>query len=518
MNNFIQGGRGGGGGRGGVEGGSGGNGEGPAITNTVENLANILMQFFVGYVPNHAESATQPNTSPASLDTVYENRSALEIYWSQLIRQKRGYPLYVPQPQINLPAEYREHGVAIGDVGRVTPEGTFDFFFNIFLPSEHPIHANGTPEDFAPMAGYKPKDVHGLNHPPGSFVATHTVRKVNPVPPPDDFPAGNLHFSCDGPRGAVLALPDGSEFRTLLNVNRIRNYAAEHAESWYQYSHGTQGREVANGDLYLVTGWEKARSWGMASYTSREEFKLTFKPTLGWSGPPGERNPAREKSHVSPSTNAPLNQTTFLHGLSISLGKGLWDKLFGTVTVEISSICDSRIGGFHTTSPQGSLFSWAGGTRHAGAYEDIASSDFPPTAMVFNPAKLINAYILHKAPQTTVVMSHDDDWCDILGDESEIANLSVFFQRIDDRFTITEKDGATSLVSKSGHSRNSFPMGASSDEDFTMDMEDHMEPLHFIANNLKADTVNTAVQGCRKFLRRITRPCHKGEPGFEKRI
>ncbi|KAJ7713026.1 hypothetical protein B0H14DRAFT_3017381, partial [Mycena olivaceomarginata] len=425
MNNFIQG-RGGDGGRDGIQGGSGGNGEGFAITNTVENLANTLMQFFVGNVPNHADSATQPNTSPVSLDTVYENLSSPEIYCSQLISRKRGFPLYVPQPQINLPKEYQEHGVAIGDVGRVTPEGTFDFFFNIFLPSEHPIHANGTPEDFAPMADYKPKDVHGLNHPPGSFVATHTVRKVNPVPPPDDFPAGHFHFSCDGPRGAVLALPDGSEFRKLRNVNRIRNYAAEHAESWYKYSHGTQGREVANGDLYLVTGWEKARSWGMASYTSWEEFKLIFKPTVGWSGPPSEINPAREKSHVSPLTNAPLNQTIFIHGLSISLGTGLWDKLFGTVTVETSSISDTRIGGFHMASPQGSLFSWAlnifgGGsaakrTRHTGAYGGIVLSDFSPAAMVFNPAKLINAYILHKAPQTTVVISHDDDWCDILGD------------------------------------------------------------------------------------------------------
>ncbi|KAJ7847076.1 hypothetical protein B0H13DRAFT_1534568, partial [Mycena leptocephala] len=61
-------------------------------------------------------------------------------YSSQLLNQGRGFPLYVPGPQINLPVQYRREGVAIGDVGRVTPEGNFDFFFNIYLPADHPIN------------------------------------------------------------------------------------------------------------------------------------------------------------------------------------------------------------------------------------------------------------------------------------------------------------------------------------------------------------------------------------------
>jgi hypothetical protein len=36
--------------------------------------------------------------------------------------------------------------VSIGDVGSVTAEGIFDFFFNIFLPPEHLINGNRTPE------------------------------------------------------------------------------------------------------------------------------------------------------------------------------------------------------------------------------------------------------------------------------------------------------------------------------------------------------------------------------------
>ncbi|KAJ7843054.1 hypothetical protein B0H14DRAFT_2265648, partial [Mycena olivaceomarginata] len=52
-----------------------------------------------------------------------------------LLHQKRGFPLYDPGPRQTLPQEYRNTGVAIGDVGRITPEGAFDFFFNIYLPA-----------------------------------------------------------------------------------------------------------------------------------------------------------------------------------------------------------------------------------------------------------------------------------------------------------------------------------------------------------------------------------------------
>ncbi|KAJ6600527.1 hypothetical protein DFH09DRAFT_901283, partial [Mycena vulgaris] len=197
-----------------------------------------------------------------------------EIYCSQLLRQKRGFPLYVPAPQPNLPPAYRRRGVAIGDVGRVTSEGIFDFFFNIFLPAEHPsrINANRTPEDFSPMESYKPTDLSYLDYDPGTFVSTPTVQKVD------------VDAACDGPQGAILALPDGAHLQKLDNLEKMRTYAAKHAESWYTYVNGTRGRELANGDLYLVTGCEKARSWGMASYHfGREEFELAFKPRHPWS-------------------------------------------------------------------------------------------------------------------------------------------------------------------------------------------------------------------------------------------
>lgn len=65
-----------------------------------------------------------------------------------MLTQLHGFPLWSPQPDPSLPAEYRETGVKIGDVGIITLDGGFDFLFNIWLPSDHPINPNNSPEDF----------------------------------------------------------------------------------------------------------------------------------------------------------------------------------------------------------------------------------------------------------------------------------------------------------------------------------------------------------------------------------
>ncbi|KAJ6460793.1 hypothetical protein C8R47DRAFT_116854 [Mycena vitilis] len=361
-----------------------------------------------------------------------------EIYCNNLLRQKRGVPLYIPEPNASLPPTYRRHGVALGDVGSVTSEGEFDFYFNVFLPADDPINADRTPENFFPMF-YDWTDIIHHDYGPGDYLATSTVRFRDPDAPSDgEFPGGHFLFICDGPQGAVLALPDGAHLQKLQNLENIRAYAANHADSWYKHINGPRwGRGLENGDLYLITGCEKARSWGMASFrAARQEFQLCFKPTrtthsiYRWSGVPGQINPSRRKSHDPPSINEPTNQTMFLHGLSISLGTGLWRRLFGTVTVETSSLAEFQMkrnttSGSHWEASQGSWLSlsWnalggsaAAGKSHAGDNRDVIFSAISPSAKVLNPAKLLNSFILPKASDFTVVLSHDDDWCCILGD------------------------------------------------------------------------------------------------------
>lgn len=74
-----------------------------------------------------------------------------ERYVHSLMRQNRGYPLWIPSPSMSLPALYRASGVRLGDVGIITPEGGFSFFFNVLHGATHPINTGMLlPEHFTP--------------------------------------------------------------------------------------------------------------------------------------------------------------------------------------------------------------------------------------------------------------------------------------------------------------------------------------------------------------------------------
>ncbi|KAJ7804236.1 hypothetical protein B0H13DRAFT_1744710 [Mycena leptocephala] len=118
--------------------------QGPNLFQNAAGFEIVGGEFVLGDVHNHHRNPG-PRHSNISFN-MDETFSESEIYCNQLLCQKRGFPLYVPGPRRNLPAEYRTNGIAIGDVGRVTPEGIFDFFFNIYLSADHPINDNDVPE------------------------------------------------------------------------------------------------------------------------------------------------------------------------------------------------------------------------------------------------------------------------------------------------------------------------------------------------------------------------------------
>jgi len=78
-------------------------------------------------------------------------RAPYEIYYEELLKQKRGSPLWFPGPSSNAPVQYRHNGVNVGDVGIFRIDEPYDFLFNIFLPADDPINAKGVPEDFRPL-------------------------------------------------------------------------------------------------------------------------------------------------------------------------------------------------------------------------------------------------------------------------------------------------------------------------------------------------------------------------------
>ncbi|KAF7374607.1 WD40 containing domain protein [Mycena sanguinolenta] len=408
--------------------------------------------------------------SPPTQTTVYSESGN---YSNQLLSQGRGFPLYIPKPDGSLPVEYRRGGVAIGDVGTVTADGSFDFFFNIYLPADHPINAH-VPENFEPLRPYNDIDVFRNDFDPGNYVSSFSIRETN-----DDFTesshGGTFVFAGRGPNGAVLALPHGAHLQKLRNIADMRQYATRHAERWYKHVNEARGRGLVNGSLYLVTGCEKAKSWGMASFCGvslpgQNEFQLSFRPTDAETGRYRWKAPNCRHKHadLSPVDGTLLNQTTFIHAFAISLSETIWGSLFGRV--EISQLADASTflgntgGGFIPYGRQGSSSIWSlfggshgttGGGKQCSAptHGNVILSDASPIPRVFHPSQIIHERILREVPQARVVITHDDDWRDIFmeGGMGMVGqNLSELQQAIFDCSEIFQQDGAVFLRSKFG--------------------------------------------------------------------
>ncbi|KAJ7887797.1 hypothetical protein B0H14DRAFT_2337540 [Mycena olivaceomarginata] len=298
--------------------------------------------------------------SPDSEPRVYSQSG---IYSNLLLSQGRGFPLYRPEPRTRLPEEYRRTGIAIGDVGTVTVEGDFDFFFNIYLPANDPINIDA-PKDFVPLSAYRSRDISDYHIHPGDHVSTDSIYEMSGLH--NSTLGGDFVFNCMGPNGAVLALPHGGYLEKLDKLAFMRQYAAKNAKSWYKYLNGTRGCELVNGRLFLITGCEKARSWGMATFhhvLPQNEFQLSFSPTTDaedgfkyrWQGAY-----CRCKHADPPLNDSPLNQTTFIHAFTISLPETIWETLFADVTirqlVDSPAPMDNLGRGFMPYGSQGSLF------------------------------------------------------------------------------------------------------------------------------------------------------------------
>ncbi|KAF9075459.1 hypothetical protein BDP27DRAFT_1034462 [Rhodocollybia butyracea] len=94
------------------------------------------------------------------------------------------------------------------------------------------------------------------------------------------FLGAGLSFQSSVPDGALLILPEGGSKIDHHQYTKFYEYAAESARTWYAHVNGPLARGVHSGSLYLVTGCDKARAWGVASFTNANprEVSLEFMP------------------------------------------------------------------------------------------------------------------------------------------------------------------------------------------------------------------------------------------------
>jgi hypothetical protein len=126
------------------------------------------------------EEDVQLESTPISAEagsTLNIGASAVaEVYARCLDSKDYGYPMWNPKPLDHLPLEFRDRGVFIGDVGTITPEGSFNFLFNAFLPSESPINQGRTPSEFIPFPNLRSDMlITSQSQPPGSVIASKSV-------------------------------------------------------------------------------------------------------------------------------------------------------------------------------------------------------------------------------------------------------------------------------------------------------------------------------------------------------
>jgi hypothetical protein len=135
-------------------------------------------------------------------------------------------------------------------------------------------------------------------------------------------------------------------------VGRFRNYAVQNAESWYRYANETRHRDAENGSLYLVTGFDKARYWGVASFSNvPTNFGMTFssraRSGASITNPYCWQDTGYAATRLGPNPiesfdgaeSPPRNQCAFIRGFKISLSWGLWASMLGQ-TASVSSITD----------------------------------------------------------------------------------------------------------------------------------------------------------------------------------
>ncbi|KAJ6519158.1 hypothetical protein C8R45DRAFT_13844 [Mycena sanguinolenta] len=195
-------------------------------------------------------------------------KSASELYHG-LTRRKHGIPQFTPEPNENLPIEYQQIGVSIGDVG-IWHDGSFDFLFNAFCSRTHPINsAYGVPEDFAAFPISSREISKRAYYSPGSIIASAKVSEVtvdiggsSAVP---GFPitlGSSVTFNFHSKGGAILVLPQGASRQNLLPLQTFRAHVRKYSPQWYTFARDFL---PSTGSLFVVTGCDKTTSWGLAT-------------------------------------------------------------------------------------------------------------------------------------------------------------------------------------------------------------------------------------------------------------
>ncbi|KAK7040779.1 hypothetical protein VNI00_009685 [Paramarasmius palmivorus] len=383
------------------------------------------------YRPNPADidGSRRQRSTPSAFSRVSSGDRDVppnERYSRLLMEEHRGYPSYYPEPTDEFVDQHTARDVdMIGSVGILAKDGSFDLLFSIMHPPGDPINRNGVPQTFEQLSerlekrgrGRFHNDDHHLCSPQPPFLLKEMV-----------FEQGNageaqkgFRFSCGYgiTDGAILVLPDGCSRIDLANKNPFINQAIKHGASWFDYAE-SRGRPTAS--LYLITGCDRASSWGIASFakdpnaalqlTLNENINASGRTTYKWSNNPWGStrcSPETRRHSEIPASHNHDNQCIFLRGFTISrYGKS--DHIKREDVEDIGSMLSYRT----------NRSSFSSRSQDAVNLTLCAPDDTP-----YHPGKHLNLYLHHLLRASFVgedqqllsdeipiiIISHDDNWC-----------------------------------------------------------------------------------------------------------
>ncbi|KAJ7587340.1 hypothetical protein C8J56DRAFT_78058 [Mycena floridula] len=400
----------------------------------------------------------------------------------------------MPEPASQLPDAYRAQGVSIGDLGSINDDGGFDYLFNICHPPDHPINADGTPDDFEYLT-LKRRDirVNQTMHKHNTDITSLQIRKTQLSVEGDlrHLPQGfceGFEFQTSSTEGAILMLPEGASRNNLLAQKKFHDHAVKHAVSWYRYVNETLEQVPRNGSLYLITGRDNAKSWGVTSFSDHEagSVSLKFISTQDASGS-GNMSYSWETQNSIPKRtgaceNGHQSQCVFLRGIKIALRKSLFAKHF-LGPVELSDILDSKPEDFGRPSDYRSWGPWpppsqsssngqSGGSRSNGggatdleegpteSEADVLLEPISEECRIYHPSDVINDFLLSKYPTADISTVHDEEWMALVNDDDVcFPSDEELLDRLQKVYDVVENGGALELARRPGILGISTPSG-----------------------------------------------------------
>ncbi|KAI0255839.1 hypothetical protein BJV78DRAFT_577835 [Lactifluus subvellereus] len=223
-----------------------------------------------------------------------------------------GYALWEPSP-----GELYDR-VEVGDVGYIRA-GKFHRLFNVFLPKDHPSHANfGTPEYHKPLQLKMSRHIDTGTLGPNDLYSAEVSVVSGGFSQFASAPEGaaQVSFACSRKQGAVLSLPVPARREDTVAQGDFGRWMVKHIDRWFAFTRLLGLGLGRMEDIILVTGCHRARSWTNATFSESQggvEVSFGVQVTNAAAGVDIEWQMSREYTHGAMLNRGPSGMVRRAH-------------------------------------------------------------------------------------------------------------------------------------------------------------------------------------------------------------